>query len=476
MKKYAFFYAYLMVIAFLVTGCRENYLAEKEFFKANKILKSIPRADLTSNPESSLAPAIQAFERVAERYPLTPKAADSLFLVSGLWAKQKKYEEAREALAKIIQNFTGRREWAAEARFQMGQLYEIEGNWEQAEEAFWETAEYHPGQQKGLFAPLYILAHYKKVGDPVKQQEAYEKALEHYRRMLGQVGPIEASAALRNSVALAHLSQGKLAEARGEWSSLVDTFPRSPYAPLALLAMADLSWKQKDYEHAFLNYGQFLGRYPKHSLASRTAVRLGILYNGRGQFTEAREWFERAITQYFQKDHSGTADLKLLIGKAYQEEGKWEEAEKVYRKLESAYPQTLAVLQVPLMRFVYYKSIGKTDAAHKILDDAIQNYRKLVSEKPKSKLATYAKQFIFSAYTQRKDWDQLMASADQELKDETNEEKKGRWLFLKALIAENRLRDREQAFQLYQDFLAQYPDHHLSQLAKSHLELLATRS
>ena len=66
-----------------------------------------------------------------------------------------------------------------------------------------------------------------------------------------------------------------------------------------------------------------------------------------------------------------------------------------------------------------------------------------------------------------------MSRLDQELNDEKNPEKKGRWMFIKALIAENRMKDKKQAASIYQDFLTQYPGHPLSQLAKSHQELVS---
>ena len=126
-----------------------------------------------------------------------------------------------------------------------------------------------------------------------------------------------------------------------------------------------------------------------------------------------------------------------------------------------------------MVRVIHYRRAGDVETANKVLDEAIDHYKKVIKEQPNSKSATYAKKFMFSAYSQKKDWNQFMASVDQELQDETVEERKGRWLFLKALITENRLQDRERAMALYQDFLTQYPSHPLSQLARNHQDVLS---
>ena len=470
MKKLSF----LLLLVFSITGCTsENYRAEKAFYQATKVLKGLTAEQVKANPGNSLAPAIAAFEQVVEQFPTAPKAAQSLFKISDLRLAQKRFGEARETLKKVLPNFSRGGDWAPNARFRIAQIYEVEGRWTEAEMAYWEAAEYHPFHQRGLYAPLHILLHYKQLKDTVNQNIAYEKAIEHYVRALDAAGPIQASASIKNSMALVHLAQGHKEKARAEWLSIAQGFPDSPFAPLAYLTVAELSRKDKNPEQAFSDYGKFFELFSRHPLASKTVVHVGLLHSFRKEFPEARQWFERALHEYFKDSPTEIADLKLLIGKTYQDEGKWEDAERSYRDLETNYPMTSAALQVPFTRFLHYKEVGDVEHANQTLDQAIARYKKLVGEDPNSKLARYAKRFMFQAYTQKKDWDQLMLSADQELQGEISEEKKGRWLFLKALITENRLQDRERALALYQDFLAQYPGHPLSHLAKSHQEVLS---
>ncbi len=468
MKKAVF----ILLVSVLLTGCRENYLAEKAYYHAAKTLGTVKNEDLKANPEV-LKPIVAAFEQVVEKYPTTPKARESLSQISLLKAGYKDYDGARAALLKIIQNFSQVGESASEASFQIAQLYEFENRWDLAEKRYWVTAETYPLQTKGLYAPLYVLLHYKQTKDPVKQTTAYQMAVEHYESLLSTIGPIEASTAVKNYLALTHLTNDDWQKARREWLSISDQFPNSGYAPLALLTIAELSTKHNDIEQAINDYERFMNKYSKQTFAGKTAIRLGLLYESQKQYVKSREWFERALNQYFKDSSAGSADVKLLIGKSYQTEKQWEKANEIYTDLESQLPVSVAGLQVPFLRFLHFKDLGEIENGNRVLDEAISKYKKLVEEKPNSKISAYARQFMLSAYTQKKDWNQLMERVDQEIQSEAIEERKGRWLFLKALIAENRMKDKEQAASIYQDFLTQYPGHPLSQLAKSHQELVS---
>lgn len=476
MKKIAF----ILLASFLLAGCRENYLAEKAYYQATKTLELVKNQNSASNPEL-LTPAIAAFEQVAEQYPTTPKAKESLFHISLLKAGQKDFDGARAALEKIIPIFGD--VTAAEASFRIGQMYELENRWEEAEKQYWKTAENYSTQLKGLYCPLYILIHYKQTKDTAKQAGAYQLAVGHYRALLDKVGPISVSAAIKNYLALTYLTHDEWEKARAEWISIADQYPdSSAYAPLALLTASELSVKNKKTAQGIKDYERFMAQYPKDSfsgrqaLGGRTAVRLGILYESQNQHAKAREWFNKAQNQYFKDNPAGVADIQLLIGKSYQVEGDWEKADKIYSELESKSPSTTAALQVPFLRYLHFKETGEIDQGYKILDEAIAKYKKLVEEQPNSKMAVYAKQFMLSAYTQKKDWNQLMQEVDQELQKETRPDRKGRWLFLKALIAENRMKDKAQAASIYQDFLTQFPGHPLSDLAKSHQEIISKAS
>lgn len=464
----------LLILALLLTGCRENYLAEKEFYKASQEFKKLKASFSTTQqiPAQAYDSVLKAFEHIWEKYPGTPKAADSLFVIANIKAKQKDHEEARSALQKVAQNFVSSR--ACDARYAIAQSYEAEGRWKDAEKAYWETAEYHPLEIKGLYSPIQVLAYYKKAKNLEARAATYQKALKHYQSVLKQIGPIQASAVVKNYMALAHLTDGKRTLAKEEWLSIAKEFPKNAYAPLSILAAAEAaSTKSKISDETLALYEQFLKEYPKHSLAGKTAIRLGVSYLKRNDFENSRKWLQHALTQYFSKNQAQSADIKLLLAKSYEQEGRWPEAETVYRELAERHPDTIAALQTPFLIATHYESIGEKKKAGQILDEAIRRYETLAGQRSNTPLGQYAKYFLNSAYAKRGDWDKVLANIDEAMKKEPNVSEQGQWLLLKALISENRLHDKNKARVLYQNFLKHYSDHPLARIAKSHIEALA---
>jgi TolA-binding protein len=457
----------------ILSGCSQTYQAEREYWKAEKMLTGVTKAMVKEQGPQVFDPVIASFKRVYEQFPGTAKAAESLFVISNLYLRQKKYDEAIRTLEKIIQNYSEFRDRAPEARYGIAGIYEATGEWEKAEKLFWETSEYSPYHQKGLYAPVHIILHYKKAKDKEGMTLAYQKAVDFYNRMLKQTGPIQAASSLKNYLALAQLANGSWREARATWDSLPKEFPDSNFAPLALLASGELSWKKEELEAAAASYEEYLQKYPKHPLVPRTMVQLGMIYSTQKNYPKSREWFEKAITN--EKKADTIADVKLMIGKSYQDEGLWTDAEKIYQEIDANYKDTNAALQIPFMLASYYEEQGKADEAKKILDEAIGRYQSLV-DSADPRMADMALRLQNAAYAEKGDWQSILSNFEERIQQEKTPERKANWVFLKAVVTEKRLQDNAAALALYQDFVAQFPDHPLASLAKSRQELLLKKA
>src|SRR5690349_21138089 len=112
----------------IFSGCRENYNAEKLYWKANKVLAGVTKAQLKAQGPQVLEPAVQAYQAVIDQYPGTPKAADSLFVIANLRVKQKKFDEAVRVLQTVVTNYSRMQDKSAEARYGIAEIYEANGD------------------------------------------------------------------------------------------------------------------------------------------------------------------------------------------------------------------------------------------------------------------------------------------------------------------------------------------------------------
>lgn len=458
----------LLAASLLSSGCGKNYLAEKEFYKAEQLLKSLNLADGLQ----PLDRAVEAFQSVADRYPSTPKALESLRLISNMRLKQKNYQAARQALVDITQSFAASPETVAEARYNIGEIYEQEEKWEPAEKTYWELAEFAPLSSRGLYAPIKVLLNYKRVEDTKGFERAYVRVLDHYETLLKQVGPIDASAPVRNYLAMAQMIKGDNENALKNWLAIPAEYPKTGHAPLALLAAAELEWKEQQADRAEALYNRFFAEYPGHPLSGRTAMTVGLAYHAKSDFIKAREWYQRALEFYPAENAPEKSELKLLMARSYQDEVLWDEADKLYQELERDHPNTSASLQVPLMRADHYNEVGETDKSKAILEEAIATYSSIEANSADPKVASYARRFRSQALARKGAWSEIVLDIDKRMAEETTPQRKGRWLFLKGLMTQNRLGDSQKAIEIFESFLRQYPGHPLEARAKSQLEAL----
>lgn len=466
----------LLLCMGFVSGCRENYLAEKAFYKAGKLFSEArAQSSQTGLKESEgIEAALSAFEAVVEKFPSTPKAPESLIVISQIREEQGRFEEARASLDRLIQNYGGsKKKWEPEARFRMAQIYEEEGRWDEAEKAYWDLSEYFAMDPKGLHAPFYVVLHHRNQRDVGAQKKSYEKALAQYEKIVNTLGPIQASFQVRHYVALVHWAGGELEKAAGEWDALARQFSDSPQAPYWLLSSAEAWWESGKAEQADQAYATFFDRFGSHTLASKAKIRRGTLFLNRKQYAEARNLFKEVLDkQSADWSQDQVAEVKLLIGKSYQGEGQWSEAEAVYKEIESSHSETVSALEIPLLIARYHTVSDHPEQAARVLTEAIDRYQKLKLESPGS-LSAYAQFFTNEAYAQMGDWQRVLDNVDEEFGKETENDKKGSWLLLKAYITANRLEEREQALDLYRKFLSEYPSHPLRHTAEDHIKALS---
>jgi len=133
---------------------------------------------------------------------------------------------------------------------------------------------------------------------------------------------------------------GRYDLARKNFGTLIDTFPRSDFAPLAQLGIADSYYLGGDYKNAVSEYEKYITKYPGS---------------------------QGAATAYFR------------IAKCAQKEGRWQEARNYYRKVKSDFPASFeaqmasqALSEETLYFTVQVGSFNKKANALKLCDELVK--------------------------------------------------------------------------------------------------------
>lgn len=114
---------------------------------------------------------------------------------------------------------------------------------------------------------------------------------------------------------------------------IVDDYPQTVTAPMALLALASERYHEGSADLAETHYRQFLERHPEHVM--RPAAELGLVYcdEARGRFEDALNGFRSFVEMH--GDHYLAPPARLGEARILAQLGRFDEARAIYDEILS---------------------------------------------------------------------------------------------------------------------------------------------
>jgi tetratricopeptide (TPR) repeat protein len=357
------------------------YIRNDRLPDAEKLLRDV-QAKNTLNPEPSLilADLYSSKDRrmdarkllldVKEKFPKNVDVAVKLAL--NFWLDQP--ERARAEVDRVLkldpQNPIG--------PVLLGQVQFLVGQYDAAEATL--------GKAPAVDSP-YPEVHFF-LGNIEVGKGQLDQAIFHYQKSLAVNGAYIPS---RVALAEAFFNKRRVEDARQEIQKALDTKP--DYAP-ALLLKATIDSADKNNKNAEEEFARLAKDQPQNAMISR---QMGLYYESRGKAADAEKSFVRALELqpdsqllfrdlmlfYIRHKQTGRAIEKInavaddkkhashyeLLGLAYAESGKMQDAETAYKKALEKDP---ARSDSDMYLFDQYMKSGRTDDGFKVLDDFIK--------------------------------------------------------------------------------------------------------
>jgi TolA-binding protein len=207
---------------------------------------------------------------------------------------------------------------------------------------------------------------------------------------------------------------------RGTLESLVKDYPKSGFAPRALLSMA-LSFAQEGK----LDQG------------------LSTLQTLLGSYNEAEDVAAQAM---------------LLKGQILERQDKWTEAQQVFNSLPVEHPVTESALLAPVEVIKHYERVGDKQAASAALTKAETAYRDFLSRYPTGPVSISAQEKLARTLAQEKRYDLAVAEFER-LGEALGQFPQGAtYLLAAAQMAVSQLGDTTRATQILDRTASLYPD------------------
>ena len=220
--------------------------------------------------------------------------------------------------------------WVSDARNRLAGLYLDAKQWAKAEAAAAAALARKPTPQAEQQLRLVRM-------QALLEQQKWDPALEEGRTLLALNPPPDTVAAVLFTQGWVHEKRAKPEEARPVWERLAGEFPRSAYAPEALMRLGDAHFKAERYAEARDRYARLLADFPKDASAGEARFKLGSALYGLNQAAEAAAEFDAVAA-----DRSAGAYIPEALywaGVALDKAGKKPEAIQRLSRLVTGYPK-----------------------------------------------------------------------------------------------------------------------------------------
>lgn len=288
MKKAFSLFIILLIVVYGVlsylgakSGAANTYGIERRFWKAKALSQKIV-VNADSTPPALFEKSRKRFEEIIKEYPdHHTLIKESNLSIAGLLIYEKKYQEVRNFLNKVREEYPKDKSFGARSQFLLGFSYEREGNWEGALKEYRVLRDRYPESQVGLEIPLYIARHDLKT-DTKKGSESYEAAAGYYHQLIRDNPKTPLQFLAFHYLLGGYEEQKKWDEALKVLQDLVMTYPKMSRNYVLRIDAYGLRLKQP--EKAIAIYESLIQSYPDHpdaTLFKKRIERLKTTSKGR---------------------------------------------------------------------------------------------------------------------------------------------------------------------------------------------------
>jgi len=165
------------------------------------------------------------------------------------------------------------------------------------------------------------------------------EAQENYQLLIDKFPNWESNAEAHFWIAEDLFQQDEFQGAKNRFQHFIVKYPENDYVKRATFRVADCYVGMKDYGRAQDAYEKARDQWPLYSgLFPETLYRMGLTYLKKGDYSKARSILFAALNVFPEEEYNHIIVTK--IGDTYREEGKVEQALKVYSQNGVLYPET----------------------------------------------------------------------------------------------------------------------------------------
>lgn len=499
----------LAALALAVAGCGdrelyERYTAERMFWKAARDARLLQLGQRVV-PDTEIESVSRGFQRIVERFPPAEWApgegsvtedrrivgrvvGEALFRRAELLASKENPQEAHAACEQLLRHYP-RGELAVRGTYLAAHLLRGEERLPEAAAllaSLWRNQpvvreDGRTAEEGVIEAPLYAARWYASAKDTASALRVLEESEGFLRGVIRDHPGTPAALFARSRLFTALASRGEWVPAIAALRDVVDD-PlfiaddtdklMGTSARMEIASIYALQLGRPEEGLRILDEQERLGLPPK--AGPRILLMRGQLTALAGRREEALAILGRVIEEHA-LDVDACAQAYFVRGSIYEALNRWDNAIVEYRTLISKFPRTQLGLAAPLQIAARYQRVGDEEAGGAALARAIQDYRRVIDADPASNEALLAREYMATAYLAQEDWAQA-ATALGDLASESSGSPAGaQALWREAWIYEEKLQQAPEAEKRLEQLVSSYPGTPIAEEAEKWLNTLRAR-
>jgi TolA-binding protein len=258
----------VLVAVFILNGCDSGtYSAEKRFWHASKAYNELMKAPEKAT-QVDYQKVIDSFREITIRYPMWPNSAQAQFNIGQLYGMEGNLSKAKDEFGAILKDYSANVDMCARGLFMIALICEREDNWPKAKETLDKITDSYPNTGTAFQVPIHIAEYYKIKGQNTEAEAAYAAALDKYKKAVKDNPKTYGAIMTVDLIITCYVDQEKWNEALDYLSNLVSDYSDTLLAPKALFVKGVIYEQKLDQpDKARELYQEIMQKYSKTPFA-----------------------------------------------------------------------------------------------------------------------------------------------------------------------------------------------------------------
>jgi TolA-binding protein len=226
---------------------------------------------------------------------------------------------------------------------------------------------------------------YYSIGDTYYNMGEYDSAIVNYQRVLYEFPSSNYVFDVVNGIQVAYIAQGKPEKAVAFINDFVAKYPKSNFADKLFFKKGDIYYSRKQYDKAKISYNEFITAFPQSSLIPDAYYWMGKSSRNLGKDDEAIQYFYKVFEDFPDRESAVSSVIEMIT--IYDNRKDYNSALLILNKSLDKLSKSPRLPELKFMKAETLINKSDIEGAYEILADIVQNYSdNIFAEKSKIEL------------------------------------------------------------------------------------------